>query len=119
MYDVYLKENYNIDSCSISTQNIYVPKRHRDMTVAKIDFDSFSVLVDNSSTVSAFKAVIDYKLNIKEIVEEYKDTMVQRYSDAFIECSLDSLGKVAPYVHFIRSIHELDSVLIDIKNKSH
>lgn len=118
MYDTYLKEHYGIDSTSISRQTIRVPRHHRDMTVVQIDFDSFSVYVDNATTVSAFKAVIDYKLSIKDIDwGQNQDQMVQFYTDEFIKCSQDSLGAVAPFVHFVRSTNELDSILMDIKNR--
>ena len=117
-YSNHLKTYYNIDSTCVSRQNIRVHSRHRDMTVVQIDFDSFSVYVDNATTVSAFKAVIDYKLSHKDIDwKENEDEMVQSYTNEFIQCSLDSLGPIAPCVHFIRSTSELDSVLLSIKNR--
>lgn len=117
-YSTHLKDNYGIDSTSVSRKNIRVQSRHRDMTIVQIDFDTFSVFVDNATTVSAFKAVIDYKLSIKDIDwGKNQDEMVQLYTDAFIKCSLDSMGAVAPYVHFVRSVNELDSILLAIKNQ--
>ena len=117
-YSNHLISNYGIDSTSLSRKNISVQSRHRDMTIVQIDFDSFSVYVDNATTVSAFKSVIDYKLSNKDIDWGLnQDQMVQFYTDAFIQCSLDSLGAVAPCVHFIRNTREMDSVLIDIKNR--
>ncbi len=118
MYDHYLKTHYGIDSTHISRQNIRVPSRRRDMTIVRIDFDSISVYVDNATTVSAFKSVIDYKMGIKDIDWGMDSSqMVQLYTDKFIKSSLDSLGAVAPYVHFVRDTNELTSILNDIINK--
>lgn len=117
-YSNHLETNYNVDSTCLSRKNIRVPSRHRDMTVVQIKFDSITVYVDNATTVSAFKAVIDYKLSNKDIDwGRNRDQMVQFYTDAFIQCSLDSLGAVASSVHFIRSTSEMDSVLTSIKNR--
>lgn len=118
MYDSYLKAHYGIDSTKISRQNIRVPSRRRDMTIVRIDFDSISVYVDNATTVSAFKSVIDYKMSIKDIDWGMDGSqMVQLYTDKFIRSSLDSLGAVAPHVYFVRDTNELDRVLVNIKNK--
>lgn len=112
MYETYLKKYYGIDSASISRQNIRVPSRRRDMTIVRISFDSTFLYVDNATTVSAFKSVIDYKLNVKDIDwGQNQDQMVQMYTDEFIKCSLDSLGIVAPCVHFIRDTNELEKVM--------
>lgn len=118
MYDSYLKKHYEIDSNSISRQNIRVPSRRRDMTIVRIDFDSVSVYVDNATTVSAFKAVIDYKLSNKDIDwGQDSNQMVKYYTDEFIKCSMDSLGLVAKYVHFVRDTNELDSILRVLRKK--
>lgn len=118
MYDTYLKFHYGIDSTSISRQSIRVPKRRRDMTIVRIDFDSVSFYVDNATTVSAFKAVVDYKLSNKDIDwGQDSSQMVQFYTNEFIKCSLDSLGAVAPYVHFIRDTNELSNVINQIRTR--
>lgn len=117
MYDSYLKVHYGIDSTNISRQNIRVPSRRRDMTVVRIDFESVSVYVDNATTVSAFKSVIDYKMNIKDIDWGMDNNqMVQLYTDKFIKSSIDSLGAVASHVHFVRDTNELDRVLNSLNN---
>ncbi|MCR5038645.1 MAG: toll/interleukin-1 receptor domain-containing protein [Bacteroidales bacterium] len=118
MYDSYLKAHYSIDSKNISRQNIRVQSRRRDMTIVRIDFDSVSVYVDNATTVSAFKSVIDYKMSIKDIDWGMDSSqMVQLYTDKFIKSSLDSLGAVAPHVHFVRDTNELKTILSEIKNE--
>lgn len=117
MYDSYLKTHYGIDSTNISRQNIRVPSRRRDMTIVQIDFDSISVYVDNATTVSAFKSVIDYKMSIKDIDWGMDSSqMVQLYTDKFIKSSIDSLGAVASHVHFVRDTNELDRVLNSLNN---
>ena len=118
MYDGYLKAHYGIDSTNISRQSIRVPSRRRDITIVRIDFDSVSVYVDNATTVSAFKSVIDYKMSIWDIDWGMDSSqMVQLYTDKFINSSLDSLGSVAPHVHFVRDTNELESILNEITNR--
>ncbi|MBQ6237425.1 MAG: hypothetical protein IJK07_04320 [Bacteroidales bacterium] len=115
MYDSYLKVHYGIDSSNISRQSIRVQSRRRDITIIQIDFDSFSVYVDNATTVSAFKSVIDYKMSIKDIDWGMdSNQMVQLYPDKFIKSSLDSLGAFAPKVHFVRDTNELHKVLLNL-----
>lgn len=117
MYDSYLKTHYGIDSTNISRQNIRVSSRRRDMTIVQIDFDSISVYVDNATTVSAFKSVIDYKMSIKDIDWGMDSSqMVQLYTDKFIKSSIDSLGAVASHVHFVRDTNELDGVLYGLNS---
>ncbi len=118
MYDNYLKKHYGIDSTSISRRHIRVPRRRRDITIVQIDFDSTSVFVDNATTVSAFKSVIDYKMSVKDIDwGQDCDQMVRFYSNEFIKCAHDSLGSVSPYVHFIRDTNELDSIITNLLSK--
>lgn len=113
-YGDYLRAHYAIDSTCVSRHNIQVPSRRRDMTIVRIDFDSIHVYVDNATTVSAFKAVIDYKLGKDVDWGQDKDSMVRFYTNEFVNCSLDSLGSNASRVHFIRNISDLDRILLSI-----
>lgn len=115
MYKSYLSRHYGIDSTKVSLQSVPVASRRRDITIPCVDFYGRSIYIDNAATVSAFKAVIDYKLGNKDIDwGQNQDQMVRIYTDEFIKCSNDSLMEYRSSVHFVRDTLELERVLKEI-----
>lgn len=115
MYKSYLSRHYGIDSTKVSLQSVPVASRRRDITIPCVDFYGRSIYIDNAATVSAFKAVIDYKLGNKDIDwGQNQDQMVRIYTDEFIKCSNDSLMEYRSSVHFVCDTLELERVLKEI-----
>ena len=111
MYFEYIKKHYDIDS--ISKESYRSPIRKRDLDIMRLNIHNCHkpVYVDLVNTVSAFKYVIDYKINSDLYVEQSKNEMVEEYTNEYIQCTLDSLASKRGSLLFVKDTIELKQVL--------
>lgn len=118
MYFDFIKSSYSIvDSMPIVKESYRSPIRKRDLDIMRLNCQDFSKLVylDLVNTVSAFKYVIDYKIE-SELYKLDRDDMVLEYTNEFIQCSLDSLDRKKEILYFVRDTFELRNVLNNLLN---
>lgn len=114
MYYDFMKSNYAIDS--ISKEFYYSSTRKRNLDITRVNFTESQqpVYVDLVNTVSAFKYVIDYKMNSELYLDQTHDEMVSEYTQEYITCTKDSLNSKHTKLIFVKDTFELKKVLDDI-----
>lgn len=117
-YDHYIERGYGIEYDE--NYKFVIKNRQRDLTGHRKKLKNVNCMIytDNARTVVAIKEVIDYKQSQPQLFSSLsKDDMTKEYTDLFIKQTFDKLETFMPLnpyiknVHFIRSQHELDSVM--------
>ena len=114
MYYDFMKSNYAIDS--ISKEFYYSSTRKRNLDITRVNFTESQqpVYVDLVNTISAFKYVIDYKMNSELYLDQTHDEMVSEYTQEYITCTKDSLNSKHAKLIFVQDTFELKNALDDI-----
>lgn len=116
MYFRFLKRHYDIDS--ISKESYQSPTRRRNLDVMRLHLHNCSkpIYLDLVNTVSAFKFVIDYKIDSELYVDQSNDEMTEEYTNEYIQCTLDSLDTKREFLYFVKDTIELQVVLDSLMN---
>lgn len=69
-----------------------------------------AIYIDLVNTVSAFKYVIDYKVNSELYVDQTPNEMVQEYTTEYIQCTYDSLKYHHSNLYLVKDTLELRDV---------
>lgn len=110
MYFDFIKSHYPIDS--ISNETYRSPVRKRDLDIMRVNISNCykAIYIDLVNTVSAFKYVIDYKVNSELYVDQTPNEMVQEYTTEYIQCTYDSLKSRHSNLYFVKDTLELRDV---------
>lgn len=116
-YTGFIKRNYEVDS--IRKEIYKSEKRKRDYDISRLHIHNCKVPIylDIATTASAFKYVIDYKINSDLYTDQSRDEMTIEYTKEFIKCTKDSLAHKGPLLHFVKDTLELKMVLDELITK--